>query len=323
MRIIATLLFSLATSVMAASTVLPGLKHEYQRLNNCGPVTAKMTLSLYGISVTQAAAANALKTSTRDRNVTVPEVGRYLERFGFRTLRRWAGSPDQLRRLVAAGFPVVLHQQMKLTDDIGHYRVAYGFDAAGVIVGDSFLGPRLKLSNRDLETLWTPYAGEYLIAYKPNREAALRLILGTDWDRTSNLRRLERESAQRARQNPNDALAWWGLGIAQLALGDSNRAANAFVRSQTIGLQPRHYWYQQDAFEAWNRVGRYDLTLKVAARALRAYPTSFEIGLRYAQALEGLGQRAAAQRAYRAVLVEAPKSAVALRALAGGVGGEP
>jgi Peptidase_C39 like family len=316
------LVFALSTSVLAAPTVLPGLKHEYQRLNNCGPVTAKMTLSLYGVTVTQASAANALKTSTKDRNVTVPEVGRYLERFGFRTVRRWAGAPDQLRRLVAAGFPVVLHQQMKLIDDIGHYRVAYGFDDGGVIVGDSFLGPRLNLSNRDLQTLWRPYAGEYLIAYRPEREAELRRVLGADWDRTSNLRRLERESIERTRQHSNEALAWWNLGIAQLALGDATQAAQAFLSAQTIGLQPRHYWYQPEAFDAWNRVGRYDLTARVAARALRAYPSSLEIGLRYAQALEGLGRRSEAQRAYRAVLVEAPRSSVARQALTG-VGGEP
>lgn len=311
------------SSALAAPTVLPGLVHEYQRMNNCGPVTAKMALSLHGVNVTQMAAANALKTSPRDRNVTVPEVARYLERFGFRTIRRWAGTPALVRRLVAARFPVVLHQQMKVTDDIGHYRVAYGFDDGALIVGDSYLGPRLRLSDRDFEALWRPYAGEYLIAYTPAREADLERVLGADWDRTANLRRLERESLERTAARPNDALGWWNLGVARIALGDVNTAAHNFLRAQQLGLQARHYWYQQEAFTAWNRVGRFDLTARVAARALRAYPNSLEIGLHYARALEGLGRAADARRAYRAVLTEAPRNTTALRALERGVGGAP
>lgn len=308
---------------LAAPTMLAGLVHEYQRLNNCGPVTAKMTLSLYGLKVAQAEAARALKTSSRDRNVTVPEMAAYLERFGFRTVRRWAGTPTLARRLVAAGFPVVLHQQMKLDDDIGHYRVAYGFDDGAVIVGDSYLGPRVRLTDRDFQTLWRPYAGEYLIAYRLERQAQLARIIGVDWDRTTNLRHLERESLARTQAQPNEALGWWNLGLARIALGDARRAAGDFLRAQQIGLQTRHYWYQQEAFDAWNRVGWFDLTARVAARALRAYPTSLEIGLHYARALEGLGRTNQARRAYQAVLTEAPANTTALRALRRGLGGAP
>ena len=73
----------LLDSAVGVSARLSGnLGHEYQRVNNCGPVTAKMALSLLGIRVTQLQAAATLKENGLDRNVSVNEVARYLERFG-------------------------------------------------------------------------------------------------------------------------------------------------------------------------------------------------------------------------------------------------
>ncbi len=260
----------------------------YQKLNNCGPVTAKMVLASYGDTVTQFQAADAMKDGPSDRNVSVDELAHYLGGFGLRTAHRWAGTPDQLRALLAAGFPVILHQQMKLTDDIGHYRVAYAGEAGAVTFADSYLGPRVRLSDQDLETLWRPYNGEYLVAYEPGRETELAAVLGDNWIRRQNLLHLEQGTRARVRADPQDTYAWWGLGVARAALGAPNGAADAFYQAQKLGLPDKQYWYQQDALSAWNRVGRYDLTLRVAGRALKAYPGSKELGALYKRALQGL-----------------------------------
>jgi tetratricopeptide (TPR) repeat protein len=319
--VVPTLLLALASGASAASSTLPGLRHEYQRLNNCGPVTALMTLSLFGKAVTQAAAADALRTSKLDRNVTVDEMASYLARFGLLTAHRLGGDANTLRRLIAAGVPVVLHQQMKLTDDIGHYRVAYGFDDDGITSGDSFLGPKLWHSDADLASLWRPYGGEYLVAYKPEQQAKVAQALGQDWNRRANLQRVATNMQARVSANPKDALSWSALGRARLELGAPSGAAKAFLEAHKHGLPAKHYWYQDDALRAWNRVGWFDTTRRVAARALVDYPMSTEIGLSYARALLNLKQPAAARRAYQALLVEDPNNPVArqqLMALAGG-----
>ncbi|MBB6097766.1 hypothetical protein HNR42_001183 [Deinobacterium chartae] len=283
-----------AAPALPARAVLPGLHHEYQRLNNCGPVTALMTLSLFGKTVAQPAAAAALKEDARDRNVTVPEMARYLERFGLRTAWRFAGTPATLKHLIAAGVPVILHQQMKTTDDIGHYRVVYGYGADGVYVGDSYLGPKVTYPDAALEKLWRPYNGEYLVVYRPDQQAAVQRALGKNWNRRANWRSLEASARARLQRDPQDAFAWWGLGQARAALGAPRGAADAFLRAHRLGLPEKHYWYQQDALEAWNRVGRYDLTLKVATRELRGYPNSTELLRLKAEALQA--RKRSAQR---------------------------
>ena len=307
---------SLVIPGAAAQTSVPGkLGFEYQRLNNCGPMSAKMTLSLYGVDLPQADVAAALKRTRADRNVTTSEMAAYLERFGLRTVRRWLITPALTRRLIAAGFPVILHQTQKPGDDIGHFRVAHAFDGATILSGDSMFGPRMRHSERDFARLSQPYNGEYLIAYRPQQAKLLERVLGADWGRSSNLNRLELVSASRVKAVPSDAYAWWGLGQARLYKGLSRTAAPAFKQAARLGLPAKHLWYQQDALEAWNRVGWYALSVDYATRALRSYATSAELNTHLARALEGLKLTARARTAWRAVLIENPLSLKARAAL--------
>jgi hypothetical protein len=317
-RLAVVLASSLAFSGVAhaASSVPGNLGFEFQRLNNCGPMTAKMTLSLYGVSLPQATVADALKGTRSDRNVTTPEMAAYLERFGLKAVRRWGITPALTRRLIDAGFPVVLHQTQKPGDDIGHFRLAHAFDKSNIYSGDSMFGPRTRHSDADFVALSEPYNGEYLIAYRPTQAAKLERVLGKDWNRTSNLRRLEAGSRARLQRNAKDAFAWWGLGQALLYLGSSRAASPAFRTAVGLGLPKKHLWYQQDALEAFNRVGWFDLSNRTAAKALASYPTSAELNRYRAQALEGLKRQREAKLAWRAVLTENPRSAEARAALA-------
>lgn len=307
---------SLVIPSAAAQTSVPGkLGFEYQRLNNCGPMSAKMTLSLYGVDLPQADVAAALKRTRADRNVTTPELAAYLQRFGLLTVRRWLITPALTRRLIAAGFPVILHQTQKPGDDIGHFRVAHAFDGTTILSGDSMFGPRTRHSERDFTRLSQPYNGEYLIAYRPKQARLLERVLGTDWGRVSNLNRLEVLSAARIKAVPSDAYAWWGLGQARLFKGLSRTAASAFKESAQLGLPAKHLWYQQEALEAWNRVGWYKLTVDYATRALRSYSTSAELNMQLARALGALKRTSQAKTAWQAVLIENPLSPSARAAL--------
>ncbi len=289
--------------------VLPAvLGFEFQRLNNCGPVTAKMALSLAGIKVSQAEAAAALKGSYPDRNVTTPELASYLQANGLQTIRRWLATPDLVRRLVKANFFVILHQQQKINSDIGHFRVAYGFDASSILFGDSMFGAKFRLTNREFAIVSKAYNGEYLIAYRPEQGAALQEILGKNWNRQLNLKQLEQNSRLRLKSAPSDSSAWWGLGQAHLYQGVLKSSANAFSQAHKLGLAAKQYWYQHDAFDAWNRAGMYKQTIRVAASALKGYPNSREINTYYARALEQVGQYKKALAAWQAAYKEDPRS---------------
>jgi Peptidase_C39 like family len=311
-----TVTSSFTLSSALAQTSVPGnLGFEYQRLNNCGPMSAKMTLSLYGFTLRQADVAAALKGTPTDRNVTTPEMAAYLERFGLKTVRRWLITPALTRRLVAAGFPVILHQTQTSKDDIGHFRVAHAFDKTNVYSGDSMFGPRTRHPDADFARLSQPYNGEYLLAYKPDQARTLERVLGADWDRNANLARLETVSKARIKVAPRDAFAWWGLGQSRLYRGSSRTAAPAFREAARLRLPKKHYWYQQDALDAWNRVGWYELTRTQVSKALGAYPSSAELNLHLARALEGLKRKTQAITAWRAVLVENPSNIEARAAL--------
>ena len=291
-----------------SSFVLPGtLGFEYQRLNNCGPVTTQMLLSLYGVRVTQASAAKALKGSYRDRNVTTPEMAAYLGQQGLRTVRRWGITAALARDLLRAGFPVILHQTQTVTSDIGHFRVAYGFDVGGIITGDSMFGPRVRFTDADFARVSRPFNGEFLIAYRPAQSDDIERVLGEDWSRTQNLQRLLARNEAQVRAAPNDGFAWWGLGQARLYLGQPQVAARAFDQAVRAGLPKKQFWYQHDAFAAWNQAGHYRTTDRVAATALKGYPNSTEINLAHATALDGLGRHTAATLARRAASTEDPR----------------
>lgn len=313
---LAACLLGFGAASAQGSYTLPGaLGFEYQRLNNCGPVTAKMALSLSGIAVTQTAAAEALKGSYPDRNVTTPELNSYLQARGLITVRRWSATPALVRRLVRAGFPVILHQQQSVTSDIGHFRVAYGFDASGLVFGDSMFGPRLRLTDSQFQTVSKPFNGEYLIAYRAKQTTTLQEILAADWSKTSNLERLEALSRARVKIAAGDAYAWWGLGQSLLYRDSARAAATAFTKANSLGLPAKFYWYQHDALDAWNRAGQYTQTVRVAASALKGYPNSFDLNIYYARALERQKQFKSALSAWRSALVEDPRSSEALAAV--------
>lgn len=264
---------------------LSGVGHEGQALNNCGPVTAKIILGYYGTRVTQAQAAQALKDDSRDVEVSTQELAAYLERQGLNTVIRYAGTPAQVRALVAAKLPVIVQQRLKVGDNTSHFRTVYAYTPETFTASDSLLGARLTLSESRFQELWNYYNGEYLLAYPPAREAEVRAILGRDWDERANWTRLRDEMTARTQKAGASAFDWWGLGQARLALGQSAEAAQAFDRAVEIGVPLQYHWYRQGALLAWNRTGQAAKTREIATRILKQQP-----GIKEVQAaLDGAG----------------------------------
>ncbi|UQN09581.1 C39 family peptidase [Deinococcus sp. QL22] len=267
---------SLASAAPASAT-LGNIRHEYQRLNNCGPVTALTLLNYYGNSVTQTQAAAVLKDGPNDPQVSSLELAAYLGRFGLQSVIRYAGDADLIRELVSRGLPVVVQQRLKPGSTVAHFRTVYGYSAGRFLVSDPLRGPSLSLTTAEFTELWRYYNGEYLVTYPLAKEALVREILGSDWNVTANWQHAKLHGEEDTKARPSDPFAWWGLGKANLRLGNFQAAAANFDRAVQLGVPTPYYVYRQEAFEAWTRAGQHQKTLTWTQRGLKVDPASKEL----------------------------------------------
>jgi tetratricopeptide (TPR) repeat protein len=271
---------------------LENVMHEYQRLNNCGPTSAAMALSYYGLPITQYDIAPMTKGADTDKNVSPAELVAYMESQGMRGRAIVGGDLATVQTLVANNIPVVLEQWLERHDDplTGHYRMMRGYDqAAGVvIVNDSYTGPNVRYNEEEFDRWWRAFNRLYIPVYRPEQEALVRSIVGEDqWEHSamweSNLRRSEEEVATRG-----DVYDWFNLGTARLRMGDPAGAVAAFEESIALGIPERLLWDQFAIFEAYNAAGQYERTLDLT----RPYVGTLVEEIHYlrGQALEALGR---------------------------------
>ncbi|MFN8424085.1 MAG: C39 family peptidase [Anaerolineae bacterium] len=146
-------------TVGAAS--LAGVRHAYQTWNNCGPATISMALSVLGLDEGQAKAARRLKPDPDDKNVSLDELARYAAERGAGTTLRYGGRVDTLATLAAAGYPVIVETwfEPEPGDEMGHYRLVTGFDAArrALTMADSYLGPAITEPYERFDADWRAF----------------------------------------------------------------------------------------------------------------------------------------------------------------------
>ncbi|MFC5846792.1 C39 family peptidase [Deinococcus petrolearius] len=260
-----------------AGVTLKDIRYERQGPDNCGPVTAMTVLGYHGTRVTQAQAAAALKDFPGDPQVTSLELAAYLGRYGLRSMIRSAGTPALIRELVSRGLPVVVQQRLRAGSNVAHFRTVYGYRAGQFLVSDPLLGPALWLSEAQFTDLWHFYNGEYLVAYPASKEGDVQAVLGRDVRAAANWTRLKRVTEARAKAQPNDPYTWWGLGKANLRLGNVTAAAANFDRAVELGVPRLYFLYRQEAFEAWTKAGQHSKTLRYAGLALKTFPDSKEL----------------------------------------------
>lgn len=232
----------LGSLAQPASVQLQGIRHEYQRLNNCGPVTIGMAMSYWGSTLTQYQTAPVLKPNRADKNVSPDEMAAYARSQGFAVKQGVAGDRALLKRLVAAGYPVIA-QTWFVSDQggMGHYRLISGYDdAAGFFWAyDSYNGPRIRLEYREFDRLWRVYNRTYLVVYPRSRQTPVNQLLGQrtslDWE----YRKAAEIARQESQSQPTDGFAWFNLGTSLLGLGDPQGATAAYrPRPEPAALPP-------------------------------------------------------------------------------------
>ncbi|SMB78218.1 C39 family peptidase [Deinococcus hopiensis] len=310
-----------------------GVQHEYQRLNNCGPVTIGMALSRWGGTLNQYAIAPKLKPYGGDVNVSPEELSAFAQAQGMDVHLARGGDRTLLRSLLAAGFPVIVETWFITHDSggMGHYRLLTGYDdASGQFSAlDSYLGP-LKMNYAKFDELWRSFGRTFLVVTPPEKRAALSAVL--DWradrarEQAAALWTAQREAARRS-----DAVGFFNLGQAHLDAGKASAAALAFDQALAAtpdrsldptrpawvqgGLAWRTLWYAFGPFEAYTRTGQYGKVLSLTGAVLRSVPTHEEAQYWRARALAGLGRTSQAQAAYREALRVRPSFTEARSAL--------
>jgi hypothetical protein len=262
---------------------LSGVKHEYQKWNNCGPANLSMALSYWGWTGDQRPIAAALKPNDRDKNVMPYEMADYVnEQTDFRALVRMGGDLELLKAFIAAGIPPIVEKGFEGANFdgwMGHYEVVTGYDDGRqrFIVQDSYIKANLPVSYEELESNWRAFNFLYIIVYPPEREAEVMAILGPDADETENFQRTARKASDEIfRLTGRDQyFAWFNRGTSLVRLQDYTGAADAYDQAFSLYAEIpkdkrpyRMMWYQTGPYFAYFYTQRYYDTLALATTTI-------------------------------------------------------
>ena len=303
---------SVATTKAAAISV-PAIKSgvllspmywEPQTWNNCAPMSIIFALSYYGVKLTQKEMGHELRPNDGDKHVTPEELVAAIQKHGFKTVERENGNLDTLRKFLSAGIPVITQQWLHDPDDIGHYRVARGYDLSKntFIYNDSMDRHAETVVPADLEDkLWKGFDRRYFPVYTAAQEPLVMAILAGDADPAANMQNALAAARQATETKPQDIDGWRNLGYLNYALGDYKAAIGVWEQHLTKMLTPsdngpynRFLWYQLWPMESYNKLGNFQQVLKMAPNEIDHAKVYAEARYEYAIALTNTNQRDAA-----------------------------
>lgn len=264
-----------------SSAKIEGIKWIKQGFNSCGPANLAMILSYWGESVSQERTAKFLKPRKEDRNVMPYEMLNFVvTETQFGGIVRYGGTVDLLKRLVAAGFPVVIERgYMDVKQGwMGHYGLVYGYDDATqkVNIPDTYLG-EITMSYENVEMYWAHFDDIYLVIYPWEREQEVKDILGMNWDENYNKHQALEQVSNRIYNVEGRELffAWYSRGSILVELQDYAGAAEAYDKAfevyNTLTESERPWritWYQTGPYFAYFYTGRYQDTLSLAQKTI-------------------------------------------------------
>ncbi len=265
---------------------ITGLTVIPQKFNNCGPANLTINLTYYGHAVDQLDVAAQMRPQYEDRNVTPWELAGYVnEQTPLQASVFSGGDLDTLKRLISAGYPVVIEKGYEPNDWqgwMGHYLTLIGYDDAAQEFTslDTFLGPwdsHGRAESYDyINTYWQHFNNIFYVVYPPEEEEEVLALLPAGLTDPLTMWQQAAEKAQADTvAEPTNSYAWFNLGTSLTELGHLTgeqsyfaNAAAAFDQARTIGLPWRMLWYQFQPYEAYLAMGRTDDVLTLANATL-------------------------------------------------------
>jgi tetratricopeptide (TPR) repeat protein len=307
-----------------------------QQFNNCGPANLSIVLDYYGHDTDQQEIGQALKPNYDDRNVSPYELVSFVNDH---TLLRGAaysgGDLTMLKRLLAAGIPVIIEKGLQLNREqgwMGHYLTLVGYrDASEQFYSlDTYLGPWDSSGRVDdyetIEQLWDQFNHTFIIVYSPDEEQVVNTLLGSEMTEPTLMWQKAALSAQQStEQEEESAFAWFNLGTSLTHLGEITgeaayyeNAALAYDRARQIGLPWRMLWYQFEPYVAYLAAGRLE-DVRVLSGAILSDSAGRDVEETYlyqGHALLATGDGDGAEQSYRRALKLNPNYREAQLALA-------
>jgi tetratricopeptide (TPR) repeat protein len=277
---------SLIPTSIPESVALNGIRHEYQKFNNCAPASLSMVLSYWGWTGDQIEARAYLRPNFEvdDKNVNAFEIVNYVKKqTNLDALWRVGGNLDLLKRLLAAGFPVLIEKGLEphVADWMGHYQVISGYDDAKgkFLVYDSYEGPpeAYGVPYETIAQFWRHFDFVYVVIFPPERLAEVQAILGPNSDPQTNFQfaaelALKETSGLTGREQ---FFAWFNRGTNLVYLQDYAGAAQAydtaFALYAALPEEERPWrllWYQDGPYAAYYYMGRYQDVINLAHATL-------------------------------------------------------
>lgn len=279
---------TLTSTPIPVSVMLPGVKYEDQhnRLNFCGPANLSMSLTFWGWEGNRDTVGEYVKSNKDDKNVMPYELQDFVltQAPGYGALIRYGGDIDLLKKLVAAGFPVVTEKGYFTYDMtgkyswLGHYQFVTGYDdKKGVlVVQDTYIpeGENHEFPFADFITGWRSFDYLFMVVYPYPRETELLALLGdfadVDWSsrRALEIARLETSTLSSVDQ----FFAAFNVGTSHVYLKEYVDAAYAYDYAFQLyanlpedDLRPyRTMWYQTGPYFAYYYSGRYQDVINLA-----------------------------------------------------------
>jgi hypothetical protein len=308
------------------AVTLPFSRHEYQGWNNCGPASLSMLLHFWGWDGgSQTTIANVLKPNKDDKNVMPYELERYvLENTSFGVYNRAAGTLDDIRQLIAAGFPLLIEKGLVVPGHaemgwMGHYDFIVGYDNATrtVLTQDSYFGPDQTVDYDDLISDWRAFNFIYLVVFPREREPEVAAALGPNADPETNqwnALELARRETQKL-QGDSLAYAYFNLGSVHVARREYIDGAYSYDMARILGLPYRFLWYQTGPYFAYYYAARYQDVIDLATETLNDQENLEESWYWRGMARFQTGDRQGAIDDWRQALIRHPGFAPALEQL--------
>ncbi|GAB1469873.1 hypothetical protein MASR2M66_07500 [Chloroflexota bacterium] len=333
---------TLTTTPVPDSVILPGVVYvdQHGRWNYCGPANLTMALNFWGWPGNRDDVAKVVKPGSPDTKLNFIERGLpdknvmpyelvdfvNLQTTEYRALSRYGGDMDLLKRLIAAGFPIIVEKgyyERDYTgkiDWLGHYLFTTGYDDAkgGFIVQDAYIKPGKDLLSTydDFKDGWRSFNYLFMVIYPAGDEAEVLDILGSwadeKWAAQHALELAENEIE--TLEGNNLFFAYFNQGTSNVALNQFSDAAPAYDEAFQLyskwdteaGNRPfRMMWYQTGPYFAYYYSARYQDVIDLANTTLTktiAKPTLEESLLWRGRAYYMIGNTDAAIKDYRAAL---------------------
>lgn len=275
---------TLVPTPIPAAYSIQGVRYvdQHGMYNYCAPANLTMGLLFWGWEGTRTDVGTVLKPFDRDLNVMPYEMADYVtSHTNLVAIWRSGGTQDLLKKLIAAGYPVLVEKGAYMQDLsgkiswMGHYQVITGYDdnQKKFTAQDSYYRPNFPVTYDEMTTGWRAFNNVFILIYPPEKESEVNALLGfySDQDAAERIALNAADQEKDSLTGIDQYFAWYNRGTSLVRMSDFTGAAAAFDQAFSLyealpkDKRPwRMLWYQTGPYFAYYYSGRYQDVIDLA-----------------------------------------------------------